>query len=133
MEVVGDGRGMVLADLAAAQSTAGAGALLAEAEPAVTTLTMPSPDLGMNAAAVKRSLVGWGDRLQLRRLGMFSGIGAVVFVVGTAFQWALIRAGMGSTASYIWQAVVSIELSFAPKRFFPWRDRQVAPFGGFAK
>ena len=133
MEVVGDGRGMGLADLAAAQPTSGAGALIAEAEPAVTTLTMPSPDLGPSAAAVKRSLVAWGDRLQLRRLGMFSGIGAVVFVVGTAFQWALIRAGMGSTASYIWQAVVSIELSFALNRFFTWRDRHVDLFGAFAK
>ena len=46
MDVVGDGRGLGLADLAAAQPTAGAGALIAEAEPAVTTLTMPSPDLG---------------------------------------------------------------------------------------
>src|SRR5580704_746922 len=54
---------------------------------------------------------------QPRRLGMFAGIGAVVFVLGTAFQGALIAFGDGRTASYLWQAVFSIELSFALNRW----------------
>jgi GT2 family glycosyltransferase len=59
------------------------------------------------------------------RIGTFSVIGAVVFVLGTAFQWLLVTEGVGATASYTWQAVFSIELSFALNRWLTWRDRKV--------
>ena len=70
---------------------------------------------------------------QPRRLGMFAGIGAVVFVLGTAFQGALIAFGDGRTASYLWQAVFSIELSFALNRWLTWRDRHFSLGGALLK
>lgn len=132
MGVARDGHGLRLAGVAATQPATGAG-LVAEVEPAGTTLTLPAPDPGAGVAEVKSRLAALAERLQVRRLGMFSGIGAVVFVVGTAFQWALIRYGIGSTASYIWQAILSIELSFALNRLFTWRDRHIDLAGSFVK
>jgi glycosyltransferase involved in cell wall biosynthesis len=67
------------------------------------------------------------------RIGTFSAIGAVVFVLGTAFQWLLVAEGAGATVSYVWQAVFSIELSFALNRWLTWRDRDVRIFRALIK
>jgi 4-amino-4-deoxy-L-arabinose transferase-like glycosyltransferase/GT2 family glycosyltransferase len=71
--------------------------------------------------------------LQPRRFGVFSSIGALVFVLGTGLQWALIEVGDGTTASYIWQAVFSVELSFALNAWLTWRDRHVDLLGALLK
>lgn len=71
--------------------------------------------------------------IQPRRLGIFGGIGVVVFVLGTAFQAGLIALGDGRTASYLWQAVFSIELSFGLNRWVTWRDRHVHLGGSLLK
>jgi 4-amino-4-deoxy-L-arabinose transferase-like glycosyltransferase/putative flippase GtrA len=82
------------------------------------TLPLPAARPGPSVGAAVR-------QLQPRRFGVFGGIGALVFVLGTALQWLLIAVGDGKTASYLWQAVFSIELSFALNRWLTWRDRHV--------
>lgn len=59
------------------------------------------------------------------RFTWFSLVGAAVFLIGTGFQWLLIRAGAGPDWSYAGQAVFSIELSFALNRWLTWRIREV--------
>jgi 4-amino-4-deoxy-L-arabinose transferase-like glycosyltransferase/putative flippase GtrA len=59
-----------------------------------------------------------------QRFASFSVIGAVVFGLGVAVQWILVRAGAGYYGSYAAQAVFSIELSFALSRAFTWGDRR---------
>jgi len=89
-------------------------------EPQLLDQTLPLPN-----ARPGPSIGSTVRQLQPRRLGMFSSVGAIVFVLGTAFQWLLILIGDGKTASYIWQALFSIELSFALNRRLTWRDRNV--------
>jgi len=89
-------------------------------EPQLLDQTLPLPN-----ARPGPSIGSTVRQLQPRRLGMFSSVGAIVFVLGTAFQWLLIVMGDGKTASYIWQALFSIELSFALNRWLTWRDRHV--------
>ncbi|MCW2934443.1 MAG: hypothetical protein JWM19_5405 [Actinomycetia bacterium] len=58
------------------------------------------------------------------RLSAFFFIGAAVFVVGLAFQVALVRyAGLGADSSYVAQAILSIELSYLLNRYLTWRNR----------
>jgi glycosyltransferase involved in cell wall biosynthesis len=83
-----------------------------------------TPRAGSHGHAQPR---GFGDIIASHgiRIGTFSAIGVLVFVLGTGFQWLLVAEGVGATASYTWQAVFSIELSFALNRWLTWRDRDV--------
>lgn len=60
------------------------------------------------------------------RLASFSIIGAVVFVLGLALQWALVHVHAGSYGSYAGQAAVSIQASWLLNRRFTWGDRAVS-------
>jgi putative flippase GtrA len=63
--------------------------------------------------------------MAVRRFGTFAGIGAAVFVFGTVLQWILLRR-ISSDASYAWQTLASIELSYTLNRWLTWGDREVA-------
>lgn len=73
----------------------------------------------------RKGLVSTAARQHGRRFTLFSLVGAAVFVLGTAFQWFLIRLGGGADLSYAGQAVFSIELSFALNRWLTWRNREL--------
>jgi 4-amino-4-deoxy-L-arabinose transferase-like glycosyltransferase/putative flippase GtrA/GT2 family glycosyltransferase len=133
MGVVSDGLGPPPAGLASAPVTSVVWQPGPEAEQAVSTLTLPAARPRPSFGSTKRKVVSTTQSMQPRRFGIFGGIGAVVFVAGTGFQWVLILAGVGSTASYIWQAVASIELSFALNRLFTWRDRHIDMAGSLVK
>jgi 4-amino-4-deoxy-L-arabinose transferase-like glycosyltransferase/GT2 family glycosyltransferase len=90
------------------------------------TLPLAKPRPGPSVGSTVRML-------QPRRFGVFGSIGVLVLVLGTGLQWALIEVGDGKTASYIWQAVFSIELSFALNRWLTWRDRHVDLLGALFK
>lgn len=65
-----------------------------------------------------------------RRLLAFAANGAVVFVVGLAVQFALIKfLHLSHVVSYVIQTVFSVQLNFALSRLVTWRDRAV-PFAG---
>ncbi len=87
--------------------------------------TQPYPTTQPPADSHVPRLVELLRKLQLRRFGMFSGIGAFVLVLGIAMQWALIACGVGKTPSYILQGVFSVELSFCLNRWVTWADRDV--------
>ena len=60
----------------------------------------------------------------VRRFAAFAIVGAVVFIAGTALQWALLReTPLTSDWSYALQTLFSIELSFALNKRFTWADR----------
>jgi putative flippase GtrA len=59
------------------------------------------------------------------RFASFSVIGGFVFVLGLALQAFLVQVwGLGSIASYLVQAVVSIEASFLLNYYWTWRDKK---------
>jgi 4-amino-4-deoxy-L-arabinose transferase-like glycosyltransferase/GT2 family glycosyltransferase len=89
--------------------------------------TMPPP------AAPRRFGPAKLRQLPARRFGVFSGIGVVVLVLGTLLQGVLIWFGVGKTASYIWQGVFSVELSFYLNRWLTWGDRDVNLIMAFLK
>lgn len=60
------------------------------------------------------------------RLASFSIIGAAVFLLGLAVQWALVHVHAGSYGSYAGQAVISIQASWLLNRRFTWGDRAVS-------
>jgi 4-amino-4-deoxy-L-arabinose transferase-like glycosyltransferase/glycosyltransferase involved in cell wall biosynthesis/putative flippase GtrA len=71
-------------------------------------------------AAQGRSLLGKHGY----RLGSFSAIGAFVFVAGLALQAGLTGGlHMAAIASYMVQAVASVEASFLLNRWITWRQR----------
>jgi glycosyltransferase involved in cell wall biosynthesis/4-amino-4-deoxy-L-arabinose transferase-like glycosyltransferase len=86
--------------------------------------TVLAPEPGISEAVSK---------FQPRRFGKFGIVGLVVLMLGTAFQWGLIALGDGKTSSYFWQAVFSIELSFALNRWLTWRDRRISLTGSLLK
>jgi glycosyltransferase AglI len=91
-------------------------------------LPRPDPEAGTVPAS------GAADpKLEARRFGKFGGVGAIVLVLGTAFQWALIALGSGKTASYLGQAVFSIELSFVLNRWLTWSDRRIDLISALSK
>jgi glycosyltransferase involved in cell wall biosynthesis/putative flippase GtrA len=69
------------------------------------------------------------------RFTIFSAIGGVIFLLGLGLQAALTgHWHVPAFASYIAQAVVSVELSFVLNRWLTWRDRDTAlrtAFGRF--
>jgi len=93
----------------------------------------PLADMTLLVAQSRQRLSAALQQLQPRRLGIFTGVGTVVFVLGTALQWGLILVGAGKTASYLWQAVFSIELSFGLNKWLTWRDRNINLAGALAK
>src|SRR5260370_10309601 len=97
------------------------------------TMPLPRAALGSSLAGGARRINDSAKHLQPRRLGMFSGIGAVVFVLGTGLQWVLIALGNGKTSSYIWQAAFSVELSFLLNWRLTWRDRHIDLAGALVK
>jgi glycosyltransferase involved in cell wall biosynthesis len=67
------------------------------------------------------------------RFTAFSAIGSAVFVTGAALQWLLVHLGLGAVGSYVWQAVFSIELSFALNRWLIWHCRKLKLASALAK
>lgn len=55
-----------------------------------------------------------------------------VFLVGTGLRWLLLKP-LGADASYVWQTVFSIELSYALNRWLTWRDRDVPVVSSLVK
>lgn len=67
------------------------------------------------------------------RLASFSIIGATVFFLGLAIQWALVHVHAGAYGSYAGQAAVSIQASWLLNRRFTWGDREVSAQGSLLK
>jgi putative flippase GtrA len=70
------------------------------------------------------------SRRTRKRLITFAANGLLVFVFGVAVQYALIRyRGMSNVQSYVFQTVLSVQVSFLLSRYLTWRDRdlQVLP------
>lgn len=69
-----------------------------------------------------------------KRFTIFSAIGGAVFVLGLALQAVLTgRWHVPAFASYLVQAVVSVELSFVLNRWLTWRDRDTALWQAFGR
>ena len=68
----------------------------------------------------------------LARFLVFGSIGMFVFLVGTALQWVLLKP-LGADASYVWQTVFSVELSYVLNRWLTWPDRHVPLVSSLAK
>jgi putative flippase GtrA/GT2 family glycosyltransferase len=69
-----------------------------------------------------------------KRFTIFSAIGGGIFVLGLAMQAVLTgRLHMPAFASYLLQAVVSVELSFVLNRWLTWRDRDTALWTAFGR
>jgi putative flippase GtrA len=73
----------------------------------------------------------WGVR---RRLATFAVNGVIVFVVGLALQYALIKfLHLSHVVSYAIQTVFSVQLNFALSRLLTWRDRAVTFAGALVR
>ncbi|MGD0063323.1 MAG: glycosyltransferase [Streptosporangiaceae bacterium] len=85
----------------------------------------------------RRQLLSLGRSLLGRhgyRLGSFSAIGAFVFVAGLAIQAGLTGGlHMAAIASYLVQAVASVEASFLLNRWITWRQRGTAFWPSFLR
>lgn len=91
-----------------------------------TAASAPSGEEG------RRALAGlWGAR---RRLATFAVNGLIVFIVGLALQYALIKfLHLSHVVSYVIQTVFSVQLNFALSRLLTWRDRAVSFAGALVR
>jgi putative flippase GtrA len=102
-------------------------------------VTIPAePELEPDAEQRSKPSVPYSHRRpslwhsHVRRFCTFGGIGALVFLVGTALQWVLLKP-LGADNSYIAQSVFSIELSYVLNRWLTWRDRDVPVVSSLVK
>src|SRR5215472_2242058 len=88
---------------------------------------------GKHAAPRSSGLAGLYASLRKSRFLIFSAIGGFVFVLGLAVQvWLTGALHVHPEYSYLAQAVVSVEVSFALNRWLTWRDRDTPLLRAFA-
>jgi putative flippase GtrA len=96
------------------------------------TVTFPGIPDEILTTAKRAHLRSQDRRVQLYRFLDFGSIGLVVFMVGAALQWLLLKS-LGADASYVWQTVFSVELSYVMNRWLTWHDRDVSVISSLVK
>ena len=84
------------------------------------------PGRGGQGPRIRQRPGAAGSRGTLKRFALFSVVGTVVFIAGTALQWVLLRRwSVASDWSYVLQTLFSIELAYALNKAITWPDRTV--------